>query len=1623
MQHYKKTVRFLSLLLSVLMLFSMLPAFGAAKEETPTQKKTGSDTLYTTAAAALETMRASHNGETVEQTGITKADYAAAIAECLAKYDEKNDLFSLTTYKTLDDSLQAFARVVSAMAVLVAEGNVEKYGAYSERLFGSAEKFNELYIKFMTWAVNGLKSATTARKSFAVCELTLAYILTSELVPEADASHWLEKLGAIKPSFAKGDGGSYSHDVTSANNRAAYIDAAEQMREYMGLTDSDSYITQNITALTKQFSESGMFMDRSSDAITASPYLYDATVRAHLTLVDYYGYDGENSAALKDWLRKGGISSLFTLAANGEFPYNGRSNQFIFNDILTVSACEYEANYYKAKGDDYLAGVFKRSAHLALLSVRDYLTAGNHVKNMMKDKSFGTDKYGTYDKYMASLAAFLIPGYIYADDTIEEEYAPCEVGGYVACENEGFSSVFASCAGYSVQIQTAAANQEDSIGLGRIIKKGVHSVLGLSHSFTADASYCLPENYAGEAYSFDAAWKNASGKIVKLSDFTGTNSACELNVAVTTEKQTENEVIFSISYTPKTGKSMDGCNGVTETYTLNEDGVKISAELIEPVNNTVMVTVPLLDNNGDTEGAIAPVMTSDENSVTLTVEGEQYNSVYNVSSDGKFVFDNTVLYNRNGEYKTSHFEKEGSTITVNASLNKKKAGSFKLSATADKITAKFTGYYAEGVTAELYMLKANEYYYADENSGYVTADVHPGDENCVKIGEIALDGKAHEITIDRYAGTEDLIYRKFYLACGDTIYDGPMWVTDFDSIYTDTAEVSDGIKGIVMKGGETEEEQRPRLEMAADLNAETAKFDIIIGSFIKDEKTKKFSTEFVSGSGKTYYMQTKAFTKMDGILKRNTTQGIRTTLILQLHESSAPAGMIPVQLRTDAASENNIAISTETAEGVEAVIAFFEYLAYRYGSGENGLIDGIVLSNEIDFPCHWNKSFAVGPNGEIPTVEEYTEEYYRTLRLASIAVKKYNPDMRVLVPFTHYWADHGNELAVSYAPELYNTGAEISYAPKDIADILLRKSNEQGNFMWGFAPHPYAVSLVTADPIGYDFDYINKLITCDLDTPWLTYENIEVWDMYLQREEAKVNGQVRPIYLTESGVSCLGEDEVNQAQQAASISYLYYKISLLEPFVSWPYISVRDTAMGTRGGLNFAPDGTDDQSQWIKRYSYNAWKDIDTISTDEFDEKYGSYISYLRNFDESVSTYLDLLIGAGKLFGSSYDWKMLWYQKYKSDEIVAYGDVNADGKVDGADYVLLKNRLADPKANVSEFGADVDADNKITEKDLEKLLAMLAESKGDAVSTPSQEPNIIVSSETSPADKEFTVTVSLNSEVLPSYLQFRINYNTSLLTLKKAENGGLYKKSEFMGETGNVPLNVIFTAEESGTGKGELLKLTFAANQTDAAKEQTCDVTLEVTGAFDKDAMAMKMIVSSGTETITPSAHKLVAHEASAPTCTKAGWEAYYTCSECDYTTYKELPALGHNMTRTAAKEATADAEGNKEYYTCSVCKKVFTDAEGKNETTVAEQTIAKLGVDYKLGDIDNDGKITASDARLALRAAVGLTGDKDTKNQPIDFTNKTGRAFLAADADKDGKISAADARLILRACVSLEKL
>ena len=182
--------------------------------------------------------------------------------------------------------------------------------------------------------------------------------------------------------------------------------------------------------------------------------------------------------------------------------------------------------------------------------------------------------------------------------------------------------------------------------------------------------------------------------------------------------------------------------------------------------------------------------------------------------------------------------------------------------------------------------------------------------------------------------------------------------------------------------------------------------------------------------------------------------------------------------------------------------------------------------------------------------------------------------------------------------------------------------------------------------------------------------------------------------------------------------------------------------------------------------------------------------------------------------------------------------------------------------------------------------------------------------------------------------------------------------------------------------------------------EVTSDASgLTVCGRIECYEPGVDMETAAPTKTTagTVGSHSLVPHDAKAPTCTENGWSTYSTCSQCDYTTYSELPATGHSftakkaeptylksvatctesavyytscascgessegtddeatfehgepdaaahgsLTHVAAKAATAKAEGNTEYWHCADCEKYFSDAAGTKEISKAATVIAK---------------------------------------------------------------------------------
>ena len=99
--------------------------------------------------------------------------------------------------------------------------------------------------------------------------------------------------------------------------------------------------------------------------------------------------------------------------------------------------------------------------------------------------------------------------------------------------------------------------------------------------------------------------------------------------------------------------------------------------------------------------------------------------------------------------------------------------------------------------------------------------------------------------------------------------------------------------------------------------------------------------------------------------------------------------------------------------------------------------------------------------------------------------------------------------------------------------------------------------------------------------------------------------------------------------------------------------------------------------------------------------------------------------------------------------------------------------------------------------------------------------------------------------------------------------------------------------------------------------------------------------------------HALVQHAAQAPTCTAIGWDAYESCSRCDYTTYKEKAALGHTPEWVVSKAATCSEEGLKEER-CTRCNQVLKSKKIKKlDHTPGEWTETQAATYSKEGLIE----------------------------------------------------------------------
>ena len=124
--------------------------------------------------------------------------------------------------------------------------------------------------------------------------------------------------------------------------------------------------------------------------------------------------------------------------------------------------------------------------------------------------------------------------------------------------------------------------------------------------------------------------------------------------------------------------------------------------------------------------------------------------------------------------------------------------------------------------------------------------------------------------------------------------------------------------------------------------------------------------------------------------------------------------------------------------------------------------------------------------------------------------------------------------------------------------------------------------------------------------------------------------------------------------------------------------------------------------------------------------------------------------------------------------------------------------------------------------------------------------------------------------------------------------------------------------------------------------------------------------------------HDEVEHEGQEATCIEKGYEAYVTCTRCDYTTYKEIDALGHDEVEHEGQEPTYTEKGWKAYVTCTRC----------DYTTYEELPVKTININVELPE----GLILSSD--YVAEVKYGDTLVTPTAEQ-VEGTIADGRTIL----------------------------
>ena len=502
-------------------------------------------------------------------------------------------------------------------------------------------------VKAMEPVMAQLLGAQTSYGEFLVKESLMTYIALQDKVDPALIKRWHDMYASYDPEVTYGRTRTRLPDLEQRQNYITFALAGEAMKKHLGIVDHRDFVYSYLDEQFERFDELGMYRDPHA------PIVYDITPRMNLELAQYFTtYEEPYGSKLSGILRNGAMCSLLYQSSLGEMPFGGRSNQQNFVEASFAIICELEARKFKAMGDIYMAGVFRRAAARAVNSIESYLlqTPVNFNKNRFPAAAqHGRQRdYGFYGAYTLLIASQLAIASLVADDSIPfADVTPSECGTYLWTTTDTFHKVFAYINGSHIEIELKPNRGYDAVGWGRWHIAGFPSELVLSTPVTAHPSLILvikPQ----EALAIGPGCAE-DGCFVADMIIEDPSECCFRDPVVNSDY-----VEFAVDWPSKVGK-------ISEKIRLTEKSA--SVEACSNCSSPISYRVPMIMTNGDTWG----VSRATENGFDV----EYRNCRFSITSDAaEKIEERWVAGNRNALYKTARFNSATNSVKVDLKVEK-----------------------------------------------------------------------------------------------------------------------------------------------------------------------------------------------------------------------------------------------------------------------------------------------------------------------------------------------------------------------------------------------------------------------------------------------------------------------------------------------------------------------------------------------------------------------------------------------------------------------------------------------------------------------------------------------------------------------------------------------------------------------------------------------------------------------------------------------------------------------------------------------------------------------------------------------------------------------------------------